>query len=93
MNPDRLRCPQCRTRRTSGHAMALHRLKCIRPLCTCEGVPFEGGLAAHRPGTVGCDQHPMAGLHRAERYGATPEQLQEIERELLARRPGPDVPF
>lgn len=93
MNPNRLRCPECRTRRTDPHAMALHRLKCMRPLCTCEGVPFEHGLAAHRPGTQGCDQHPFAGLHRAERHGASPAELADIERRIRAMLPGPDVPF
>ena len=76
--------------------MALHRLKCVRPTCNCEGVPFAGGLAKHRPGTVGCDHHPFAGLHRAERHGASPAELVEIERRLrehIAGLPGPDVPF
>lgn len=69
--------------------MALHRLQCQRPLCTCEGVPFENGLAAHRPGTLGCDLHPLAPLTRAERRGEAPEVLARIARHL----PGPDVPF
>lgn len=73
--------------------MAVHRAKCVRPLCTCEGVPFVGGLAAHRPGTIGCDHHPFAGLHRAERHGATPAELAEIERRIRATLPGPDLPF
>jgi hypothetical protein len=85
----RLRCPECRTRRTDPALMALHRLHCIRPLCHCEGVPFAGGLAAHRPGTLGCDLHPLAPLTRAERRGESPEMLAYI----AARMPGPDVPF
>ena len=73
--------------------MALHRLHCKRPLCNCEGVPFSGGLAHHRPGTLGCDHHPFAGLTRAERRGEAPEILADIERRLRASLPGPDVPF
>lgn len=93
MNPNRLRCPECRTRRTDPHAMALHRLQCNRPLCFCEGVPFEGGLGGHRPGTIGCDQHPFAGLHRAARHGATADELERIERRITAEQPGADCPF
>lgn len=73
--------------------MTLHRLKCVRPLCHCEGVPFAGGLAAHRPGTVGCDHHPFAGLHRAQRYGASDAELADIERRIRETLPGGDVPF
>lgn len=92
-NPNRLRCPECRTRRTDPRAMADHVAQCKRPLCTCEGVPFEGGLGVHRPGTIGCIHHPLAGLHRAERHGATPAELADIERRIRAELPGDDVPF
>lgn len=93
MNPDRLRCPNCRTRRTDPHAMVLHRLTCDRALCTCEGVPFERGLATHRKGTRGCVHHPMAALDRAARHGASDSELASIERRIRAELPGPDVPF
>lgn len=93
MNPNRLRCPECRTRRTDAHAMTVHLFSCVRPLCTCEGVPFVGGLAAHRPGTRGCVHHPLAGLDRAARYGASSEELEAIERRIRAELPGADVPF
>lgn len=88
-----LRCPECRTRRVDGALMALHRLHCIRPLCHCEGVPFERGLGAHRPGTRGCESHPLAGLQRAERRGEAPEVLEDIERLIRARMPDPSIPF
>jgi hypothetical protein len=84
-----MRCPECRTRRVDPALMVLHRLHCTRPLCHCEGVPFEGGLAAHRPGARGCDSHPLAPLTRAERRGESPAWLAYI----AARMPGPDVPF
>lgn len=88
-----LRCPECRTRRVDPHLMALHRLTCVRPLCSCEGVPFVRGLGSHRPGTYGCDHHPFAGLHRAERRGESPAELARIEATIRASLPGPDVPF
>ena len=77
-NPDRLRCPQCRTRRTDPHAMVLHRLQCKRPLCHCGGFVFDpGGLAHHRPGSPCCDQHPRGPLMQALRGVDDPnEQLQ-----------------
>jgi hypothetical protein len=92
-NPNRLRCPECRTRRTDPRAMALHVAQCMRPLCTCEGVPFQNGLAHHRKGTRGCTHHPLAGLDRAERHGASPAELADIERRIRAELPGPDCPF
>jgi hypothetical protein len=84
--------------------MFLHQLQCKQDSCDCEGVPFQNGLAHHRKGTVGCMHHPFAGLHRAERHGASPAELADIERRIRAeladieRRiraelPGPDVPF
>jgi len=73
--------------------MANHRMQCRRPLCSCEGVPFAGGLAHHRPGTLGCIHHPFAGLHRAMRDGADQAELDHIERQIRAGLPGPDVPF
>lgn len=92
-NPNRLRCPVCRTRRTDAHAMFLHQLQCKQDSCDCEGVPFQNGLAHHRKGTVGCMHHPFAGLHRAERHGASPAELADIERRIRAELPGSDVPF
>lgn len=77
MNHDRLRCPECRTRRTDPHAMVLHRLRCARPMCHCGGPMFIGGLSKHRPGTRFCIQHPRGSLQVALR-GVTDldEQLQ-----------------
>lgn len=77
-----LRCPECRTRRTTYALMAAHRLTTGHGWCTCAHVPFEGGLGKHRPGTIGCIRHPMAGLHMAMRGGASDEELARIEAEL-----------
>ncbi|MBT9467112.1 hypothetical protein [Hydrogenophaga sp.] len=54
-NPYRLRCPECRTRRTDSHSMVLHVLACKRPLCHCGGYPY-----AHRPGGGECHLNPEA---------------------------------
>lgn len=72
--------------------MALHRLKCSRPLCWCEGVPFGSG-APHRPGTRGCLLHPMAGLDIAARHGATSAELEEIERRIREHLMNSVCPF
>lgn len=93
MNPNRLRCPNCRTRRTDPVAMRNHMPVCSKPFCFCEGVPFEKGLAHHRPGTRGCEKHPLAGLDRAARHGASEAELADIERRIRAELPGSDVPF
>lgn len=92
-NQNRLRCPNCRTRRTDPIAMREHMLVCAKGFCTCEGVPFERGLGTHRKGTRGCVHHPFAGLDRAARHGATDAELAEIEQRIKAELPGPDVPF
>lgn len=92
-NPDRLRCPNCRTRRTDPHAMAEHVRNCSRETCNCEGVPFERGLGTHRKGTRGCQHHPFAGLDRAARHGATPDELAQIEQRIKAELPDPSIPF
>lgn len=73
--------------------MAEHVRECRHLLCSCEGVPFERGLGSHRKGTRGCEHHPMGGLHRAERHGASDSELVQIEKRLRAELPGPDVPF
>lgn len=73
-NPNRLRCPQCRTRRTDPHVMVLHRLHCGRPLCHCLAVTFP-----HRPSSFpACDLNPLAGYFRALLHGATREQADDI---------------
>jgi hypothetical protein len=93
MNPNRLRCPNCRTRRTDPRKMAEHVAQCLQDSCSCEGVPFERGLGTHRKGTRGCMHHPLAGLDRAARHGASDSELANIERRIRAELPGPDCPF
>lgn len=97
MNPDRLRCPRCRTRRTDAHAMVVHRLICPKNVwCHCGGPAFVDGLSKHRPGTLYCDRHPEGPLHVALRYAVSKEDEEEILRrwteELAARRKLADNP-
>lgn len=88
MNPDRLRCPECRTRRTDPHLMALHRLTCKRPLCRCGGFIFEGGLAHHRPGSPYCDHHERGPLMQALRGVDDPEAQLQILADWAWDTPG-----
>lgn len=83
-NPDRFRCPQCRTRRTDAHAMVLHVLACRRPLCHCLRVTHP-----HRPGSFPlCEQNPMSDALKASREGATDQEVAEIALEIALTRPG-----
>jgi len=71
------RCPECRTPRKSWDLFVKHCLTCPRKTCSCGGYPYT-----HRPGSPCCEQHPRATLYRAERAGATPEQLADLRLEL-----------
>lgn len=80
----RLRCPQCRTRRTDAHAMVLHRLQCERPVCECLRVPHP-----HRPGSYPlCAHRPMSDVLLAVLQGASDEQAAEIAAEIAFTQPG-----
>lgn len=59
-NPERYRCPQCRTRRTDGRAMVLHMMQCPRPVCDCGGYPFK-----HRTGSGYCHANPDSVMRHA----------------------------
>lgn len=84
MNPDRYRCPECRTRRTSGLALAAHVAQCPRPVCWCSGYLFP-----HRPGSPYCEKNAMAPLRSAIRAGnCTDEELLEIQLDCALLSPG-----
>lgn len=68
-----LRCPACRTRRTTYAAMQEHIKASGHKLCTCGGYHF-----AHRPGSPFCEQNPHAGYYHALRAGEPDEVLLEI---------------
>lgn len=83
-NPNRLRCPECGTRRTNPRLMVLHRLKCTRPVCHCLRVPHP-----HRPGGYPlCECNPMSDVLKAVLEGASEEQALEIAVEIAFDRPG-----
>lgn len=83
-NPNRLRCPECGTRRTDPRAMVLHRLKCVRPVCDCLRVPHP-----HRPGGFPlCEQNPDSDVLLAIAHGATTEEAMDISIEIALTRPG-----
>lgn len=78
-----LRCPACRTRRATFTTLVAHIRHSGHKVCLCGGYHF-----AHRPFSRYCDQLPMAPAHRAERDGATPEQVEEIALEIAFTQPG-----
>lgn len=92
-NPNRLRCPQCRTRRTDKHLMVLHELKCKRPLCHC----LTGATYPHRPGsTPHCVGNALSGMFLALAYGATKEEAEEIAMDIVLHGGAPramECPF
>lgn len=78
-----VRCPACRTRRATFVSLLSHVKHTGHALCACGGYHF-----AHRPFSRFCDQNPMADMWRAERDGATDQQLLDIEVEVAFTRPG-----
>lgn len=84
MNPNRFRCPACRTRRTSFIKLIEHCAAKKHTLCTCGGYHF-----AHRPGSPTCVENPMSDVHVALRgSGVTEDELLEIEMHCVWEKPG-----
>ncbi len=74
MNPNRFRCPACRTRRTSFVALVEHCKTKGHKLCICGGLHY-----AHRPGSPTCVENPMSDVHLARRdVDVTEDELLEI---------------
>jgi hypothetical protein len=83
-NKDRLRCPECRTRRTDPRSMVLHVLKCKRPLCHCLRVTHP-----HRPGSYPlCEQSLYSDVLKAALEGASEEEVDDIFLEIVLANPG-----
>lgn len=78
-----LRCPACRTRRATYESLQAHIDKTGHRQCGCGGYHYP-----HRPGSPCCETNPMATYHRAAREGATDEELEEIEIDLIFFGPG-----
>ena len=68
-----LRCPECRSRRTTYTSMQRHINASGHKLCQCGGYPYP-----HRPGSPYCEQNPMAPALAASRAGESDEAVQEI---------------
>jgi hypothetical protein len=78
-----LRCPACRSRRTTYQAMQEHINATGHKLCTCGGYHY-----AHRPGSPFCEANPNAAWHHAWRAGEPPEVLDEIMLDTVLTHPG-----
>ena len=83
MNPNRFRCPACRTRRTSFAALVEHCRDHGHALCGCGGYHY-----AHRPGSPFCHQNPQSPALVAWRDGASDEEVSEISTELALTTSG-----
>ena len=84
MNPNRFRCPACRTRRTSFIKLVEHCADKKHALCNCGGLWY-----AHRPGSPTCVENPMSDVHLARRdKDVTEELLLEIAAHCAWVKPG-----
>lgn len=87
-----LRCPVCRTRRTTAVAMREHLRKWEDhdQVCVCGGYHYP-----HRPGSPCCVENPLAHVNRALRAGEELDPI-DIEVELAwhnRSRPVAQCPF
>lgn len=82
-NPDRYRCPECRTRRTDPRKMILHAMECMRPLCACGSYPYP-----HRLGGGMCTHNPDAQVLLASRAGTPDDELLDVAADVAFNMPG-----
>lgn len=79
-----LRCPACRTRRSTFKLMQQHVQISAHALCGCGGYHYS-----HRPGSPFCELNPLAELRHAMRaVGGDEEMVQEILIEWALGQPG-----
>ena len=78
-----LRCPECRSRRTTFKAMQAHIKATGHKLCHCGGYHY-----AHRPMSPFCEANPKAGYHHAHRHGADSETLWDVLLDMVLNTPG-----
>ena len=78
-----LRCPQCRTRRTTYAAMQDHIRASGHQLCQCGGYHYP-----HRPESTYCERNPSAPYWHAARAGATEAELDDMEMCIVWHTPG-----
>lgn len=78
-----LRCPECRSRRTTYQAMQRHVKATGHKLCTCGGYHY-----AHRPGSPFCESNPRSAYYLALRADEPDEVLLEILVDMAWSLPG-----
>ena len=78
-----LRCPECRSRRTTYKSMQLHVKVSGHKLCTCGGYHYP-----HRPGSPFCEQNPRSAYYHALRADEPDEVLLEILVDMAWNLPG-----
>lgn len=76
------RCPECRTRRRDYGLFTQHLRETGHKLCQCGHVAYGGTAFPHRRGSPFCVHNPMSPAQLASRYGASDEEVFEIELEL-----------
>ena len=68
-----LRCPECRSRRTTYASMQAHLRASGHQLCHCGGYHYP-----HRAGSPYCEANPMAPALAASRAGEPDEVVNDI---------------
>lgn len=72
-----LRCPQCRSRRSTFKLMAAHIAVAQHKLCTCGGYHYP-----HRPESACCDQNARGAYLQASRAEASEDDRMGIAVDL-----------
>jgi transcriptional regulator NrdR family protein len=88
-----LRCPACRTRRTTYDSMQDHIKASGHKLCECGGYHYK-----HRPGSPYCESNVMSPLYHAMRQSdLTDDEVTDIFIDIVFDLPnhkkGTDCPF
>lgn len=77
-----LRCPDCRTRRTTRGLFTRHVQQTGHRPCWCSGYHY-----AHRPGSPLCEYNPLSALRLADRDGADEGDLIRCAQYLIGEAP------
>lgn len=90
-NPNRYRCPACRTRRTDWLTLVAHCASAGHRVCNCGGYHY-----AHRPGSPYCTLNVWSDLRHAARAGESGDVLLDLAVDIAFENPGQaavDCPF
>ena len=85
-----LRCPHCRTRRSTWQLMAQHlkaHPECAP--CDCGGYGWKNGGTLHRRGSTYCLKRWDGPANVASRAGASDTEVQQLRERLAAERECP----